>query len=116
MRNDLPPSSLYRILHPASDAARFVFGVVSDSWLVRQRLEQYEQRLRAVETEIDGSHLRELGVPGGPAYRRILDAVLTARLDGQVTSREEEEALVEKLLPQYGVGTVQKDGSAPCPE
>ncbi len=98
LRNGLPPSGVYRILHPASDAARFVFGVVTDSWLVRQRLEQYQQRLCTVQTDIDGSYLRQLGVPGGPVYRRILDAVLDARLDGQVSSREEEEALVEELL------------------
>nr|MBC8449636.1 CBS domain-containing protein [Chloroflexota bacterium] len=98
MRNDLPASGIYRILHRASDAARFVFGVATDSWLVRQRLEQYQSRLRTVETEIDGSYLRELGVPSGPIYRRILDTVLAARLDGQVGSRQEEEALVEKLL------------------
>ena len=98
MHNDLPASGVYRILHPASDAARFVFGVVTDSWLVRQRLEQYQQRLCAVQTDIDGSYLRQLGVPGGPVYRRILDAVLDAQLDGQVSSREEEEALVEELL------------------
>jgi len=98
VRNGLPPSGVYRILHPASAAARFVFGVVTDSWLVRQRLEQYQQRLCTVQTDIDGSYLRQLGVPGGPVYRRILDAALDARLDSQVSSREEEEALVEELL------------------
>jgi len=103
MRDDLSASGVYRILHPVSDGARFVFGVATDSRPVRQRLEQYQRRLRRVRTEIDGSYLRELGVPAGPIYRRILDSVLDARLDGQVSSREEEEALVEKLLAAEGM-------------
>jgi tRNA nucleotidyltransferase (CCA-adding enzyme) len=113
MRNELPPSAVYRLLHPASDAARFLFGVFTDSWLARQRLEQYEQRLRAVETEIDGSYLRAIGVPGGPAYRQILDTVLDARLDGKVTSRADEEALVKKLVHKLSVGSSTEDRPAP---
>ncbi|HUW08171.1 MAG TPA: CBS domain-containing protein, partial [Anaerolineae bacterium] len=106
-RNDLLPSAVYSILQPASDAARFVFAVLTDSWLVRQRLEQYQQRLRSVETEIDGSYLRSLGVPPGPVYRRVLDAVHAARLDGRVSSREEEEQMVRGLLAPRGEETAQ---------
>jgi len=112
MRNDLSPSGIYRILHPVSDGARFVFGVATDSWLVRQRLEQYRRRLRTVRTEIDGSYLRELGVPAGPIYRRILSAVLDARLDGQVSSLEEEKALVEKLLADMTVEFMKPETAA----
>ena len=98
MSDELLASGIYRILHRTSDAARFAFGVASDSWLVQQRLDLYQRKLRWVETEIDGSYLRELGLSAGPIYRHILNAVLDARLDGQVSSREEEEALVKKLL------------------
>jgi len=97
-QNSLAPSRVHQLLHQAPDAARLVFGVATDSWLVRQRLQQYTDRLRSVETMVDGSYLRDLGVPGGPVYRQILDNVLQARIDGQVTTLEDEQRLVKKLL------------------
>jgi len=110
MRNDQLPSGVYRILQPASDAARFVFAVLTDSWLVRQRLEQYHTRLRTVGTEIDGSYLRSLGVPPGPVYRRVLDTVHAARLDGKVSSRQGEEEMVRDLLARIGLESAQETG------
>jgi tRNA nucleotidyltransferase (CCA-adding enzyme) len=110
----LAPSEIYRLLQPTSWAARLVFRVATDSWLVRQRLDQYETHWKATQTEVDGSYLRAMGVPGGPVYRSILDAVLSARLDGKVSTRQEEEALVASLLQsgivQGGKGHGSQDG------
>jgi tRNA nucleotidyltransferase (CCA-adding enzyme) len=53
-------------------------------------LDDYLGRLRHVKLEIWGYDLLEAGVPEGPAIGRGLDAALRARLDGEVSSREEE--------------------------
>ncbi len=37
-------------------------------------------------------------IPPGPIYRKILMALRDAKLDGKVSSLEEEIALVEKIL------------------
>lgn len=99
-QNGLRPSRIYRIVHPTEPGARMVFRVATDSWLARQRVAQYEQRLMHVTTELDGHDLRRMGLKPGPAYRRILDALLDARLDGRVSSREEEEALARSLIAE----------------
>jgi hypothetical protein len=39
-----------------------------------------------------------MGLRPGPIYGRLLGALRDARLDGKVSTREEEEALLEKLL------------------
>ncbi len=45
-----------------------------------------------------------LGIPRGPLYRRILDALRSARLDGRVLSREDELALATKMAQESGEG------------
>jgi tRNA nucleotidyltransferase (CCA-adding enzyme) len=49
-------------------------------------------RLRHIGLEIDGRDLQAAGVPEGPAIGRGLRAALAAKLDGHVSSREEELA------------------------
>ena len=47
---------------------------------------------------LDGRSVIELGVEEGPAVGEMLRALLMARLDGSVSSREDEEALVRRRL------------------
>jgi tRNA nucleotidyltransferase (CCA-adding enzyme) len=101
---DLPPSAIYRLLALYSGPSIFLMWVASDSTLIRQRLELYHRRLQYVKPEIDGAWLQERSVEPGPIYRQILGALRDARLDGQVSSRSDEEALVEKLLAEAAEG------------
>ncbi|GAB4568855.1 MAG: CBS domain-containing protein [Anaerolineae bacterium] len=100
IQNHLPPSQIYRILQPASDGARLVFRVATDSWLVRQRLDLFDRQLKGVTTELTGHDLKAMGLKPGPVFRRILDALLDARLDGRVRDREGELALARKLAAE----------------
>ena len=81
-----------------SEPARRVFTAATESWLARQRVAQFERQFRHVRPDLDGSDLRRMGIPPGPIYRTLLDRLRVARLDGDAQSREEEEALVERLL------------------
>ena len=42
-----------------------------------------------------------MGLKPGPIFGDLLEALRQARLDGQVESRADEEALVEELLGQW---------------
>jgi tRNA nucleotidyltransferase (CCA-adding enzyme) len=53
-------------------------------------LDDYAARLRHVALEISGYDLVEAGVPEGPAVGRGLNAALAAKLDGRISSPEEE--------------------------
>ncbi len=55
-------------------------------------LDEYLERWRAVELEIDGADLIAAGVPQGAALGRGLEAALQAKLDGEVGGREQELA------------------------
>lgn len=62
------------------------------------RIKKYLTEYRFVITEITGRYLKTCGIPPGPVYQDILKRLLLARLDGKVRTREEELAMVRKLL------------------
>jgi len=47
-----------------------------------------------VSPALSGEDLKRLGVTPGPRIREILETLRTARLDGKVRSRKEEEEMV----------------------
>lgn len=96
--NHARPSDIVRCLDESSEEARLLLRAASDSWLVRQRLDQYQRRLQYVRPTLTGEDLRHMGIPPGRVYQRILDSLRTAYLDGQIGTRAEEEALVASLL------------------
>ncbi len=97
-RNDMKPSEVVVILDETSDEARLLIRVVADSWLARQRLDQYQRRLRFVRPVLTGDDLRDMGLPPGRLYSQILERLRAARVDGEITAREEEEALVKRQM------------------
>ena len=92
------PSAIYRWLHGLTREARFVLSVLSESELVRSRLDLFERELAHVTTRVNGHYLRELGVPPGPIYAEILGRVRDALLDGQIATPEAEEQLAHALV------------------
>lgn len=67
---------------------------------VKRYISLYFTKLHWIRTQITGNDLKCLGVEQGPRYRELLDLVLSARLNGQVGTREEEIDLVRKLQRQ----------------
>ena len=62
------------------------------------RMRLYLDDLRHVTPLLDGSDLLAMGVPEGPRVGELLGTLLDARLDGLVSTREEEEAYVRRSL------------------
>ncbi|MFP3852912.1 MAG: CBS domain-containing protein [Anaerolineales bacterium] len=65
---------------------------------VRAAIERYLTDWRHVEPLADGTRLKELGLPPGPAYSRILEALRKAWLNGEVENQAQEEELLAKLV------------------
>ena len=66
----------------------------------------YLTRLRLVRCSLDGADLKALGVMPGPDFGRILDCLLAARLDGEVSSDDEERSLAIGLITPKNQATV----------
>jgi tRNA nucleotidyltransferase (CCA-adding enzyme) len=61
---------------------------------VHQHIQHYLTTWRHIRPDLTGADLKRLGVPQGPQIGRLLTHVLAAKLDGEVSTREAEEALV----------------------
>jgi tRNA nucleotidyltransferase (CCA-adding enzyme) len=61
-------------------------------------LRKYSLQWKNIHPIIDGNVLRKKGLVPGPSYHRILEQLRAAWVDGKVKSKEQEAALLEKLI------------------
>ena len=64
----------------------------------KRYLSQYLTTYRDVKPALTGKALQALGLKPGPEYRTILERLTEARLNGEVQSEAEEQALVKELI------------------
>jgi tRNA nucleotidyltransferase (CCA-adding enzyme) len=62
----------------------------------RRAISRYFRDLKEVRPKLRGRDLKDMGITPGPVYRRILDQLLDGRLNGQLSSREEEMKFVRQ--------------------
>lgn len=70
----------------------------SSNQTLRHVLLSYVNEWRLIQPHTNGGALKELGLPPGPLYRRLLDALRRAWLDGQIHTVEEEQVLLKELI------------------
>ena len=100
-KENLKPSRIHRLLHVYSPRAILVFAIALDSPIARDNVLLYLNRLRWVRPHIRGAFLKKEGIPPGPVYRQILGKLLYARLDGQIRTAAEEEAMAKRLVAAW---------------
>jgi len=95
---DVPPSEVRRLLAPYSGPAILAVWVATDSRGVREHLSRHWEVYRHVKPAIGGDDLKAMGYKPGPAFGQVLDALRDMRLDGQVSSEEEERRVAREML------------------
>ena len=95
---DLPASRLYSLVSGFDLAAVRGCALATDDPRVAQRLQLYDAELRHQTPTLKGDHLIALGVPEGPRVGQLLDALRAARLDGLLSTREDEVQFVTTRL------------------
>lgn len=65
----------------------------------KKAISLYLTTLRKIKANLTGKDLKAMGYKPGPLFNKILKAILEARLDGQIKSREEEIRFVKKKFP-----------------
>jgi tRNA nucleotidyltransferase (CCA-adding enzyme) len=94
------PGAVHKLLAPyPREVVMYVLARTTRRGAVAAARSYLESGARAA-TELKGKDLKALGYRPGPVYREILDALLEARLDGEVGTREEELAWVRGRYPQ----------------
>ena len=110
---DDPPISeiVARLTDFSLDTLAVEWLAAEDPW-IRSTLETYARTWRHVEPIVDGDDLKAMGFRPGPIFREILGALRGARVDGEVTTREDEVALIERRFKPARSSSVDDAGDA----
>jgi len=94
LRPERTPAEIYQALHPYNLEILLALMAHCQLQTVNTRairpIQTYLRTLRFIKSTVTGSDLQALSLPRGPTYGHILDSLLQAKLNGQVTTREEE--------------------------
>ncbi|NJR39973.1 MAG: CBS domain-containing protein [Leptolyngbyaceae cyanobacterium CSU_1_4] len=97
----IPPPSPSQIVHllSSSDLPTLILLASTQPRPIRRQIWNYLTHWRHIKSPLDGNDLKALGYPPGRQYKQILDALLTAALEGQIATRSEAEAFVAQHFP-----------------
>ncbi|MBS4023081.1 MAG: CBS domain-containing protein [Dethiobacter sp.] len=109
-REEPSQSGIYRALASQPVETLLFLQIQSGDSRIWKKTSLYWEKLRHQQTLVNGNDLVELGYKPGPHFQQVLRAVHEARLNGEITNREEELALVNKLFA--ALTATQKELSA----
>ena len=90
-------SAIYRELAPFRIEIVLYMMAAARTESVRKAISHFCVHLRFVEPLLKGKDLRALGLPPGPSYRKILDAIQDQKLNGHLETREDELVFARRL-------------------
>ncbi|MDO9027445.1 MAG: CBS domain-containing protein [Candidatus Roizmanbacteria bacterium] len=90
---------IYYALQPLSiRAILFAMAKATDK-SQKKAISLYLTTLRKIKPALTGNDLEKMGYKPGPLFNKILRAILDARLEGQIKSREDEARFVKEQFP-----------------
>jgi tRNA nucleotidyltransferase (CCA-adding enzyme) len=92
------PSQIVSILDNYPRLAVYANYLATEDEVLRNLACRYLTEWERISPYVTGIELRILGLPPGPAYRRIMDTLRGAWLDGEISTEEEEKHLLARLL------------------
>ncbi len=96
------PSELHAWFHPLATEVLLALLALTESEAIKRWISLYFTQLREVAPLLDGNDLRALGLPPGPQYKEVLQALREGRLNGKLVTREDEMQLVRKRFLRPG--------------
>ena len=100
----LPPSRLVALLDPIPTLSIYAIFALHEDAEIDRLLEKYATHWAKVQPLTDGFTLQAMGVEPGPVYKQILWTLRAAHLDGKISTREQEKALLFQILNTGGSG------------
>ena len=92
-------SQIYSVLHNANEISLAIASSLSGPGSpVRRDIRLYFEELRETKTDLDGAELLKIGFKEGRELGKVLDALLIARLDQVVQTRQDELAYIKTAL------------------
>jgi len=96
-----PPSQAVKRLEGVPVLALCALQCFNLPFPASQVITHYLEDWQHIHSSIDGEALIRYGVTPGPVFKKVLNALRAAWLDGKVNSAEEEQALLKELLHNF---------------
>jgi tRNA nucleotidyltransferase (CCA-adding enzyme) len=94
----ISPSTIYNLLRGLSPSALVANSLATESPVASQNIHLFLNRLKYIQVSLTGDDLIQMGIAPGPQIGEILELLHKARLNGKITTRQEEEEMVKGWL------------------
>lgn len=94
------PAAIYNLLRDFSPTALEANSLVTESAVAGQAIHLFLNRLKDVQLSLTGDDLIEMGIAPGPQIKEILELLHQAKLNGKITTRNDEEEIIKGWLEQ----------------
>jgi len=91
-------SEIYKLLEPLTQEARLFAMAKTKSDEVKKAISNYITFNESMKPYVTGRDLKKLGIPEGPIFKDILEALKEAKIDMNLQTKEEEMAFVRNYL------------------
>lgn len=96
-RQKIEPSEVFSLLEPLSYEVIILLRAKYKNANLRKHILRFLRVYNGMRIAIGGNDLAGLGIKPGPHYQKIFRKVLRAKLNGSVSSQEEELGMIKKI-------------------
>ncbi|UCH12585.1 MAG: CBS domain-containing protein [Candidatus Omnitrophota bacterium] len=97
-KEDMKPSQIYMYLEPLSYEVILFIMAKTKTKEAKGRISLFFTKYNSIKLRITGIDLKKIGLTPGPTYKKVLNKILYAKLDGRIKSKQDEIGLAEKLI------------------
>ncbi|MCI5158360.1 MAG: CCA tRNA nucleotidyltransferase, partial [Candidatus Electrothrix sp. AUS1_2] len=96
---DMPPAEIYWLLDELDNEGILYLMSIARKKHIRQQVSHYVTHQRGVQPLLTGLELMDLGYVPGSSFRLMMNCVLDAQLNGEVSTKDEAVALIRQRYP-----------------
>ncbi|MBU1171061.1 MAG: CBS domain-containing protein [Proteobacteria bacterium] len=91
-------SELFRHLSPFKTELILTMMASTENEDIKKAISTFYTHLRKISISVQGRDIRDMGIPPGPLYRKILEDALDAKLNGTLNSRDDELKFIQNYV------------------
>ncbi|HRT31386.1 MAG TPA: hypothetical protein P5211_03090, partial [Anaerolineae bacterium] len=95
------PGDIVTLLEPLTSPLLAAGWLLAETEDVKDKFLRYWTTWRHVQPLLTGADLKALGFPPGPLYRRMLETLRFAQLNGEIETRDDALGLVRALVAEH---------------
>jgi tRNA nucleotidyltransferase (CCA-adding enzyme) len=98
--------ALYKLLSQYDTEILLYMMARANNRTIKRLVSHYFTKLKGTRRFLKGKDLKAMGFPPGPLFKEVLEALLEARLNNEVTTREDEAAFAVARFGNFRQGEI----------